>query len=118
LSVVAAKTESARVEEPKVAIAGRDTIDPVVEPAVTKPIAAPIPNDTVLRLPLKHVAASIPADVRPIPYITGMTLRDAVRVMHEAGFRVALSNGSVLSVSPAAGSLAPAGSLVRIYRPK
>jgi cell division protein FtsI (penicillin-binding protein 3) len=115
---VVASAESTRVEEPKVAIAGRDTIDPVPEPVVTKPIAAPIPGDTVLRLPLKRTVAVTPSDARPIPYITGMTLRDAVRVMHEAGFRVVLSNGSALAVSPAPGSLAPAGSLVRISRPK
>jgi cell division protein FtsI (penicillin-binding protein 3) len=119
LTVASAASESTRVvEEPKVAIAGRDTVDPVVAPVASRPAVVQIPNDTVLRLPLRRTVATETTEPRAVPYITGMTLRDAVRVMHEAGFRVALSNGPVLSVSPASGSLMPLGSLVRISRPK
>lgn len=118
-SVVAAGTESTSVApEPKAVIAGRDTVDPIVAPVASRPAIAQLSNDTILRLPLRRVAAAAPAEPRSVPFITGMTLRDAVRVMHEAGFRVAIAKGSALSVSPASGSLAPAGSLIRISRPK
>ena len=118
LATVASRMESVPAAEPRPVIAGRDTVDPV-EPAMTpRPVVAVIPSDTTVRLPLRRGGASPATDPRPVPFITGMTLRDAVRAMHAAGFRVALSNGSALTVSPAPGTLAPAGSLVRISRPK
>ena len=54
--------------------------------------------------------------------LRGMVLRDAVRSLHSAGFRVQLAqagnagpggNASV-ATSPAAGALAPTGTLVRL----
>lgn len=114
---VAPKAEP-RVAEAKPAIAGHDTIDPVMTPPVVRPQAALIPNDTTLRLPVRYRPAAGPADLRAVPYITGMTVRDAVRALHQAGFRVAMSTGSSLTVSPASGTLVPAGSLIRLSRPK
>jgi cell division protein FtsI (penicillin-binding protein 3) len=118
LASIASKPESVPAPEPKPVIAGRDTVDPVQPATIPKPVVAVIPSDTTVRLPLRRSVTPPAADPRPIPFITGMTLRDAVRAMHAAGFRVALSNGSALAVSPAPGTLAPAGSLVRISRPK
>lgn len=115
---VVSQAESTQASEPRVVIAGRDTIDPVITPVISTPIAPVIPNDTVMRLPVRYSAPLQQRDVRPVPYITGMTLRDAVRVLHGAGFRVALLNGSGMSVSPASGTLVPAGSIVRLSRPK
>ncbi|HEY7393413.1 MAG TPA: penicillin-binding transpeptidase domain-containing protein [Gemmatimonadaceae bacterium] len=56
---------------------------------------------------------------RRIPDVRGLSLRDAVRSLHEAGFRVQLtrtdgSATSSVSTSPAAGELAPTGTLVRL----
>jgi cell division protein FtsI (penicillin-binding protein 3) len=62
-----------------------------------------------------------PADVklelppRPVPAVTGLTLRDAVRALHGAGFRVALSPGSSGATDPAPGTLLHAGSTVRLH---
>ena len=118
LAVTANKPANVSAPEPKTVIAGRDTVDPGVPDVVSRPAVAVIPNDTTVRLPLRRSSSPPPSDARPVPFITGMTLRDAVRAMHEAGFRVALSNGSVLAVTPAPGTLAAPGSLIRISRPK
>jgi cell division protein FtsI (penicillin-binding protein 3) len=66
--------------------------------------------------------SSQPAPARPvraIPDVRGLDVRDAVRSLHGAGFRVQLTRaGSVAgpsaSTSPAAGELAPTGTLVRL----
>lgn len=66
----------------------------------------------------------LPRTVRAIPDVRGLVLRDAVRSLHNAGFRVQLARGggSMASVnvsgaaatSPAAGALAQTGTLVRL----
>jgi cell division protein FtsI (penicillin-binding protein 3) len=70
----------------------------------------------VVTLPLSRPAPS-PRTIHPIPDVHGLTLRDAVRSLHNAGFRVQLTrggaNGSV-ATSPSAGELAPTGTLVRL----
>ncbi len=115
-------TGTARKLEPRVEaqlpIVGRDTIDPVLSAPVVKPIVAAIPADTTLRLPVRYKAPVQQSDQRSIPYITGMTVRDAVRALHEAGFRVTLTTGTSLMVIPASGTLLPAGSLIRLQRLK
>ena len=75
----------------------------------------------VVTLPLPR--AEKPARVaRRVPDVRGLVLRDAVRSLHNAGFRVQLAradagtgigNASV-ATSPAAGELAPTGTLVRL----
>ncbi len=50
-----------------------------------------------------------------IPDVAGLTLRDAVRELEEAGYNITVSGaGSVVSQTPAAGTPAPQGSTVRI----
>lgn len=58
-----------------------------------------------------------PADLpeRAIPAVAGLELRDAVRALHEAGFRVVLMTGPGGTTQPAAGTSAPAGALIRLY---
>jgi cell division protein FtsI (penicillin-binding protein 3) len=53
---------------------------------------------------------------RSIPDVRGMRLRDAVRSLHDAGFRVQLTRGasSASNTEPAPGALVPPGSLVRL----
>jgi len=82
-----------------------------------RPASAPF----VVTLPMPR--AKPPARVATaIPDVRGMALRDAVRSLHSAGFRVQLAqagnaapggNASV-ATSPAAGELAPTGTLVRL----
>jgi cell division protein FtsI (penicillin-binding protein 3) len=52
---------------------------------------------------------------RPVPDVHGLSLRDAVRSLHGAGFHVRLARGSDGATEPAAGSIAAAGSVVRLF---
>lgn len=72
----------------------------------------------VVRLPdrsTRHVARP----PRPVPDVHGLEIRDAVRALHEAGFRVQLARGAsgvASATSPVAGTVASAGALVRLSR--
>jgi hypothetical protein len=72
----------------------------------------------VVTLPLPK-ESSPPRAVHAIPDVRGLDLREAVRSLHGAGFHVQLGRagaaaGSSVSTSPAAGELAPTGTLVRL----
>jgi hypothetical protein len=57
-----------------------------------------------------------PRLIKPVPDVRGLSLRDAVQSLHNAGFHVQLARvaGGTLATSPAAGELAPTGTLVRL----
>jgi cell division protein FtsI (penicillin-binding protein 3) len=92
------------------------------------PVAAPVAADTaptpaqfgpyVVTLPSVRASAQADEPARPVPIVRGLPLRDAVRSLHRAGFRVQLtrvgSNPTAGSTSPAGGELAPSGTLVRL----
>jgi len=74
----------------------------------------------VITLPMQR-QPPVPRVLHVIPDVRGMTLRDAVRSLHSAGFRVQLTgvNGrgmgsGTAGTSPAAGEMAPTGTLVRL----
>jgi cell division protein FtsI (penicillin-binding protein 3) len=82
------------------------------------PAQRDVPRRMVARLP---AAAPRPAAraPRPVPDIQGLEVRDAVRTLHEAGFRVHVAPGPAgvaIATSPTAGILAPAGTLIRLTR--
>lgn len=52
----------------------------------------------------------------PVPDVRGFSLRVAVHTLHRAGFRVLVVTGTDGATLPTAGSAAPTGSLVRLYR--
>jgi cell division protein FtsI (penicillin-binding protein 3) len=66
--------------------------------------------------PQDHVNGVSRRELRAVPDVRGMTLRNAVRSLHSAGFRVQLARGAPPSTAtePAAGVLASPGSLVRL----
>ncbi|MEX2178698.1 MAG: penicillin-binding transpeptidase domain-containing protein [Gemmatimonadaceae bacterium] len=70
----------------------------------------------VIDIPSPPERRAEPPAPRSVPNVRGLTLRDAVRSLHTAGFRVQLTQAaSVAGVTePAPGALAPAGSLVRL----
>jgi len=71
----------------------------------------------VVTLPAGRTAAAPADSLREVPAVRGLPLRDAVRSLHKAGFRVqvARTSGSTSgSTSPAAGELAASGTLVRL----
>jgi cell division protein FtsI (penicillin-binding protein 3) len=58
-----------------------------------------------------------PRVTHPIPDVRGLPLRDAVRSLHGAGFRVRLARGPAnapATTAPAAGEMATTGTLVRL----
>jgi cell division protein FtsI (penicillin-binding protein 3) len=81
---------------------------------------APTPMDSarsiVMHLPPEPIRPRSAPAPRAVPNVRGMNLRAAVRSLHFAGFRVQLARieSSSILTEPAAGSMAPAGSMVRL----
>jgi cell division protein FtsI (penicillin-binding protein 3) len=70
----------------------------------------------VVTLPMQAQPPA-PRTVHPVPDVRGLALRDAVRSLHRAGFRVQLGRGVASRpavTTPAAGELAQTGTLVRL----
>jgi len=70
----------------------------------------------VVTLPLRRDPAP-PRTIKPIPDVRGLDLREAVRSLHNAGFRVQLAgngNRGAASTTPGAGEMAPTGALIRL----
>jgi serine/threonine-protein kinase len=75
----------------------------------------------IVELPVGTPEDSSAGAARPVPNIRGMTVRDAVRTLHKAGFRVGYAGGRSVAHTPtttvpAAGSIARPGSLVRLIQ--
>jgi hypothetical protein len=69
--------------------------------------------------PRSGLAARAPAigASRPIPDVRRLSVREAVRALHGAGFRVRIVTAPSSSTQPAAGTLAAPGSMVQLGRP-
>ncbi|HEX6574897.1 MAG TPA: penicillin-binding transpeptidase domain-containing protein [Gemmatimonadaceae bacterium] len=83
---------------------------PVMEPAI-EPAAGPA---RVVALPYKKRAESVDRTLRAVPDVGGLSTRTAVRALHRAGFRVTLTTSLRAPTAPAAGTMLPAGSVVRL----
>ena len=68
----------------------------------------------VALLPAPKLPAARPLPPRPVPAVEGLPIRRAVHALNAAGFRVQLVSGSSGATVPAAGTVAPAGTLVRL----
>ena len=66
--------------------------------------------------PIRRPVAPPPVTSRSIPDLTGLSLRDALYALHEMGFRVVVDTAAGGGTSPAAGTAAMPGSIVRIHR--
>ena len=71
----------------------------------------------VIELPASLKSAAVAIASRAIPDVRGLTVREAVRAIHNAGFRVRLIGASSAGTFPAAGTLAAPGTLVQLSRP-
>jgi cell division protein FtsI (penicillin-binding protein 3) len=71
----------------------------------------------LLDLPASHTPAPLAVGPRAIPDVRDLPVREAVRALHSAGFRVRLSTGSTSGTSPAAGTISPPGIIVQLNRP-
>ena len=97
-------------------IAAETTRAEVVEAARVEAVAAAEPNAPfVIELGAPVQAPKRVVSARPVPDVHGMPTRSAVRELHRAGFRVSLvRSGSGAETSPAAGTVLPAGTTVRL----
>jgi cell division protein FtsI (penicillin-binding protein 3) len=67
-----------------------------------------------LDLPLVTHPKAIDRTERPVPDVSGLVLRDAVRALHQSGFRVRVIPQRGSATVPAAGTLLAAGSIVKL----
>ena len=93
--------------EVAVAAAARGGRRAAAPDTVTRPV--------LLSLPLRPARKETPPP-RQVPNVRGLTLREAVRSLHNAGFRVQLAPGpsSPTVTEPTPGSVVAAGTLVRL----
>lgn len=68
----------------------------------------------VVTLPFVMRAAPAEEELLAVPEISGLHTRAAVRALHNAGFRVALTSAQALPTVPSAGTLLPRGSIVKL----
>ncbi len=110
-SRLASSMVSSRAEPARVAVQqSGDVHDAQKDSVKQRPASAPF----VVTLPAAPLAPA-PRVARAVPDVRGLPLREAVRSLHSAGFRVQLSRSSgATSTAPAAGELVPTGSLVRL----
>ena len=71
----------------------------------------------VVDLPASRNSAPIAVAPRAVPDVSGLPVRQAVRALHAAGFRVRLSTGPATGTSPVAGTISPPGIIVRLDHP-
>jgi beta-lactam-binding protein with PASTA domain len=69
----------------------------------------------VVTLAQHRAPARVAEAPRAVPDVHGLSVRDAVRALLSAGFHVRLVRGSDGATEPAAGSVAPAGAVVRLF---
>ena len=71
----------------------------------------------VVELPASPKSATIGTSPRTIPDVRGLSVREAVRALHNAGFRVQLLSALAPGTLPVAGTMAAPGTLVQLSRP-
>ncbi len=60
--------------------------------------------------------AALPLTARAVPSVAGLPMREALLVLHEQGFRVVIDTLPTGGTSPAAGTAAMPGTMVRLHR--
>jgi membrane peptidoglycan carboxypeptidase len=71
----------------------------------------------VIELPTSLKPAPAPILPRAVPDVRGLSIREAVRALHRAGFRVRILASSPEGTLPAAGAMAAPGTIVQLSRP-
>ena len=90
---------------------GETPVVPALAPA-REPVAQPA---RVIALPFTRGTPETDKSLRPVPDVSGLPTRSAVRALHRAGFKVTLSTVQRVPTVPAAGTLLPAGSIVKLH---
>jgi cell division protein FtsI (penicillin-binding protein 3) len=94
---------------------GKDSYDPNQNVAKRDPSEGTA--SYVIELPASLKSAAVAIASRAIPDVRGLSVREAVRAIHNAGFRVRLIVASSAGTLPAAGTIAAPGTLVQLSRP-
>jgi cell division protein FtsI (penicillin-binding protein 3) len=113
-------TSSQTRDAPSIAAAGRpekpspQAYDPNRN---LSPKDADAPRSYTIDLPATPRPAPAAVTPRPVPDVRGLSVREAVRALHGAGFRVRLPSAAAGGTSPAAGTIAAPGTIVQLARP-
>jgi cell division protein FtsI (penicillin-binding protein 3) len=124
-----AKAMPVPLEKPKsekaLALAARDSArrDSLLAPPPPKAEAAPTAARVVVALPITPAAmpkrvASDAREMRSVPTVFGLDVRQATRTLYAAGFQVSIARGSNVRTRPAAGTLLRVGSTVQLEMPR
>jgi len=89
-----------------------DNMTPRAMPEETAPYIVDL-----LASPRPAAAPRAALTARPIPDVRWLSVREAVRTLHSAGFRVRVVTAASSATFPAAGTMATPGSLVQLTRP-
>lgn len=89
-----------------------DNLTPRAPPEGTASYVVELPSS-----PRSGAVAPLALTPRPIPDVRGLSVREAVRALHGAGFRVRLVTASSSATLPTAGTMAAPGSMVQLTRP-
>jgi cell division protein FtsI (penicillin-binding protein 3) len=118
LAAVRKSPDSAR-EQTRLEIASAAEQAGETRPVGASRISEVTPEPVIVALPARP-ASVVPGAMRAVPDVRGLSLRDAVRTLHNAGFRVGYSgrSGGAISAAtfPAAGSVVRQGSLIRLVQ--
>ena len=71
----------------------------------------------LIDLPASSRTAPMALIPRAVPDVKGLSMRQAVRALHNAGFRVRVLSAVSSGTLPAAGTIAPPGTIVQLSRP-
>jgi len=72
------------------------------------------PPPVIVDLPSTLRVVAPPSSLRAVPDVRGLSVRAAVRALHQAGFRVRLTEAPATYTLPAAGVMAAPGTLVQL----
>jgi cell division protein FtsI (penicillin-binding protein 3) len=98
-------------------LATRDSLAPVADSGARPPVAEDEDSLPPVVLDLAHARPTTTpiAGPRAIPDVHGLSVREAAFALHRAGFNVQLGGfGSAFTTAPAQGTIAAAGTLVRV----
>jgi cell division protein FtsI (penicillin-binding protein 3) len=123
-------SRDAALDRGSLAATRRERTADSAQPSRQVAMAAPVARDTaaaagadddssgstpfVALLPAPPPPRIVPMPPRTVPDVRGMTGRQAARALHRAGFHVQLGAGAPGTTFPAAGTVARAGSIVRL----
>jgi cell division protein FtsI (penicillin-binding protein 3) len=103
------RARSASMVATATATADDDELDAVPSPRES----VPAPARVVVSLPYApETGAVAPRAMRTVPSVRGLTVREAVRTLHAAGFRVQMGRGVAGRTRPAAGASSREGSVI------